>query len=352
VSAARSLAGGRYRLDRPLGGGGMATVYLGHDTGLDREVAVKVLAAELADEADVRARFVREARLAARLSHVNVVAVYDSGEEDGIPFIVMECVPGETLAARLTRGTLPADEAVDVGVQACAGLEHAHAAGLVHRDVKPANLLLREDGTVKIADFGIARAAEASRVTAAGAILGTAAYLAPEQAAGGEVTPAADVYALGAVLYESLTGRPPHTFTNLAELGRKQAEEAIVPVRELAPETPQAVEAAIMRALARLPEYRPTSAAAFAAELAGASAGEDATQILPPAPSRHAPRRRRRLLGTLLAVAAVVAAAAVALAVRGDDPAVDETPPAAPERGATPEQTARNLAEWLRANAR
>ena len=181
-----NVAGGRYRLGRPLGHGGMATVYLGRDSELDRPVAVKVLAENLAGDAVFRERFLREARLAARLSHPNVVSVYDAGEDaDGRLYIVMECVEGETLADVLReRGRLPAAEAVGLALQACRGLAHAHAAGLVHRDVKPQNLLLREDGTLKIADFGIARAAETTALTQVGTVLGTAAYLSPEQALG------------------------------------------------------------------------------------------------------------------------------------------------------------------------
>ena len=152
------MQGGRYRLERPLGHGGMATVYLAQDEELHRPVAIKLLAENLAGDAAFRERFLREARLAARLSHPNVVAVYDAGEaEDGRPYIVMEYVPGTTLAEL---GRVPPDEAVGLAVQACRGLAHAHSAGLVHRDVKPQNLLLREDGTVNVADFGIARAAE------------------------------------------------------------------------------------------------------------------------------------------------------------------------------------------------
>src|SRR6266498_564951 len=266
---AKSVAGGRYRLERPLGQGGMATVYLGRDSELDRPVAVKVLAESLAGDEAFRRRFVREARLAARLSHPNVVRAYDAGEEaDGRPYIVMEHVEGETLADVLEeRGRLPADEAVGLTLQACKGLAHAHAAGLVHRDVKPQNLLLRTDGTLKIADFGIARAAEATALTQAGTVLGTAAYLSPEQAAGEEVTAAADVYSLGAVLYELLTGRPPYEFDSLAELAAKQTEAAIAPVGELAPEVPQRLEDVVMRCLARNPAYRPASAEELAREL-------------------------------------------------------------------------------------
>ena len=180
-----ALSAGRYRIARELGRGGMASVYLAHDEELGRDVAVKYLAEHLSGDDAFRARFVREARLAGRLAHPNIVRVYDVGELEGRPFIVMEYVPGTSLDRA---GLLSAAGAVDVGIQACAGLQHAHDAGLVHRDVKPANLLLRDDGVLKIADFGIARASESTRHTQAGTLLGTAAYLAPEQIAGGEAS--------------------------------------------------------------------------------------------------------------------------------------------------------------------
>ena len=204
----------------------------------------------------------------------------------------MECVVGATLADELKeRGKLEPAEVVDLALQICGGLEHAHAAGVVHRDIKPQNLLLHADGTVKIADFGIARAAEATKLTEIGSVLGTAAYLSPEQALGEEVTAAADIYSLGCVLYELLMGRTPYLFETLAELVVKHREESIAPLREVRPDVPERLEAAVMHALARNPDYRPESATALAKELAIASpdppthplphaTGVDATEVL------------------------------------------------------------------------
>jgi serine/threonine-protein kinase len=343
------FAEGRYRLEGQLGHGGMATVYLARDSELDRPVAVKVLAENLAGDESFRRRFLREARLAARLSHPNVVSVYDAGEEaGGRPYIVMEHVEGKTLAEVLhERGRLPAEEAVTLALQACSGLEHAHAAGLVHRDVKPQNLLLRSDGTLKVADFGIARAAEATALTQAGTILGTAAYLSPEQALGEEVSPAADVYSLGAVLYELLTGRPPYEFDSLADLAAQQAEGAITAVSELAPEVPQHVEDAVMRSLARNPAYRPT-VAELERELAP-QAGETRTLPLP------APRRSSRRLWLALAGVLALGAVLLGIALGGSDhpPATPRTPEVEPiGRGANAQQQARNLSAWLRRYSR
>jgi serine/threonine-protein kinase len=374
-----TLAGGRYRIEGILGRGGMASVYLARDAELDRPVAVKVLAEHLADTPGFRERFVREARLAAQLSHPNVVQVFDVGEDEGRPFIVMEYVEGTTLGEEVKqRGPLEPTEVVDLALQVCGGLEHAHAAGLVHRDIKPQNLLLRADGTVKIADFGIARAAETTKLTQIGSVLGTAAYLSPEQALGEEVTAAADIYSLGCVLFELLTGRTPYVFKTLPELVTKHREEAIEPLREVRPDVPERLEAAVMHALARNPAYRPESAAALAQELAAASP-EPPTQALPrptsvdakkvaASPTRvrttpMAPPPRRdfalpRGRGLWLTLAALIAAVAVAigLAARGGggtNPPQSGTPAVQPVPAASdPAGQARNFADWLREHSR
>jgi eukaryotic-like serine/threonine-protein kinase len=376
-----TLGEGRYLLEGELGRGGMAAVHLARDSELDRPVAVKVLAGHLSGDEDLRERFVREARMAAGLSHPNVVQVFDAGEEDGRLFIVMEYVPGVTLADELGRaGKLAPAAAVELALQACAGLEHAHETGLVHRDVKPGNLLLREDGVLKITDFGIARAVEATQLTQVGSVLGTAAYLSPEQAAGERVTAATDIYGLGVVLYELLTGRTPFVIESLTDLLAKHRKSAVTPVRELEPAVPEALEAAVMKCLARNPDYRPASAGALAHELAAASpepptvplpptsgvrAADVATAPLPspdassPAGRRPAARRHRKLVAAVafVALALVAAAAGFRLAGDGDDP---EPAPAEQTDGPRvepvpasddPAAQARNLSAWLRDRA-
>jgi serine/threonine-protein kinase len=353
-----TLAAGRYRIERALGHGGMAVVYLAHDEELHRRVAIKVLADHLAGDDNFRARFLQESKLASRLSHPNVVQVYDAGETDGSPYIVMEYVPGHTVAER---GKRPHAEAVPLALQACAGLQHAHDAGLVHRDIKPANLLVREDDVLKIADFGIARTAELTRLTQHGTVLGTAAYLSPEQATGEEVTTATDIYSLGAVVYELLTGRPPYQFESLAELAAQQTAGVITPLRDLEPSVPVPVEAAVMHALAREPGFRPRSAADFAHELAASSDPPAdplrVTAITEPLRARTYQSVAGSRAWFWIVGAAVIAIVAVVLglfSLGGDGSSTKPQPVQIqpPARGATPAAEARNLSAWLRVHSR
>jgi len=332
----------------------MSVVDLARDTELDREVAVKRLAENFARDDELRARFQREARLAARLSHPNVVRIYDVGiDDDERPFIAMEFVDGETLAELLgRRGPLPPEEVARLGVQACRALAAAHEAGLVHRDVKPQNLILRRDGVLKLGDFGVAFGLEGTRLTVAGTVLGTAAYLAPEQARGEEVTAAADVYGLGAVLYELLTGRPPRTPATLAELAL--TETIPVPL-----DAPPALAHIVMRCLAADPDERPPSAAEVARELA-ATLPEAQTLPLPEHPSLrateikapHARTRARPRGNVLLGAAALLAIVAGGIAVvanRGGSPAPKQPPPVvAVPHAPSAQQEAQDLAAWLR----
>jgi eukaryotic-like serine/threonine-protein kinase len=348
-------------LEKVLGGGGMAVVYLARDEELDRQVAIKVLADNLAADDSFRKRFLREARLAAGLAHRNVVQVYDSGEVDGRPYIVMEYIDGETLAEVLSRrGRLPPAEAIELGLQMSSGLDHAHQKGLVHRDIKPQNVLICADGTVKIVDFGIAFSTQGSRVTEVGTVLGTAAYLAPEQAAGEEATAAADVYALGVVLYEMLAGRTPHTAESLTQFLAGKQEQPIPALRELAPQTSASLEDVIMRCLARLPAYRPQSAGELAAALAGASAdvptvplgrsGDTAelpTRVAIPPARRPRSRPGRKLAA--LAVGAVGLVIGVSLLAFGCDSS--DAPPPAPVDRPTAAEQAREFTAWLRENS-
>jgi serine/threonine protein kinase len=218
---------GRYRLDGRLGFGGMSTVHLALDLRLERQVAVKLLAEHLADDPTFVSRFQREAQAAARLVHPNIVQVFDSGQDEstGQYFIVMEYIEGSSGAEILRDdGWLEVDEALSIIEQACEGLHYAHRHGVVHRDVKPGNLLRAREGGVKLADFGIAKATEESSITQVGSVLGTAAYLAPEQARGEEAGPRADLYALGVVTYQLISGRLPYEATSLTELALKQQQ--------------------------------------------------------------------------------------------------------------------------------
>jgi eukaryotic-like serine/threonine-protein kinase len=251
--------GGRYRLEGRLGFGGMSTVHLALDMRLERQVAVKLLAEHLADDPAFVSRFQREAQAAARLVHPNIVQVFDSGRDQrtGQYFIVMEYIEGSSCAEILRDdGWLEVDEALSIIEQACDGLDYAHRHGVVHRDVKPGNLLRAREGEVKLADFGIAKATEQSSITQVGSVLGTAAYLAPEQARGEEAGPSADLYALGVVTYQLISGRLPYEANSLTELALKQQQEEPPKLDTLvAAVTPELAEA-VAGALALDPRER------------------------------------------------------------------------------------------------
>jgi eukaryotic-like serine/threonine-protein kinase len=321
-----SVIAGRYRLERRIGSGGMSEVWAATDLELERTVAVKLLAAD-ADPA----RFDREARAAAGLAHANVCAVYDYGLSEGRRFLVLELLPGGSLEDRLAAGRpLADDDTRRIAGEIAAGLAHAHERGVVHRDLKPANVLFDAEGRAKIADFGIARTAGAAGLTEAGTILGTAAYISPEQAAGRPATPASDVYAFGVVLFRMLTGRLPFESPDGLALAAMHRDLPVPPVSELRPDAPPLLESVAAAALAKSPADRPASGAALVTELAGAepatSDSTAATMVIAPEPQG---RRRGLLVG--LAVA-VVAAAGVALAMavtigNGTSPAPPTTTP-------------------------
>jgi serine/threonine-protein kinase len=312
------LISGRYQLEHRLGSGGMSTVHLALDTRLERPVAIKLLAEHLAHDPTFVSRFRREALAAGRLVHPNVVQVFDSGLDEGTGrhFIVMEYIHGPSCAQLLRdHGYLGVDETLAIVVQACHGLAYAHRHGVVHRDVKPGNLLRSEEGVVKLADFGIAKAAEQSSITQVGSVLGTAAYLAPEQARGEEAGPAADLYSLGVVTYQLLSGRLPYEAGSLSELALRQQQEIPARLDTLSPEIPAALAEAVARALSLEPLGRYESAHDMAEALEAGARGvapalaphtaestaatrvlatpTEATRALrPPEPAR-APRRPR-----------------------------------------------------------
>jgi serine/threonine-protein kinase len=262
----------RYEVIARLGSGGMATVLLCHDGRLDRRVAVKRLHAD--SPRDVEHRFLREAKLGASMNHPNLVSVYDTETDDEGVVIVMEYVEGETLAQALLRGPLPAARVASIARDLGEALDHVHGEGVVHRDVKPGNVLLREDGIAKLADLGIAVSVDQTRVTQSGTVLGSAAYMAPEQLEGADVGPAADVYALAAVCFEALTGRKARTGRTPVEIAHSVATTPPPDVRDHAPDLPAAAAAALARGMAREPSERQGSAGELALELANALGGE------------------------------------------------------------------------------
>jgi eukaryotic-like serine/threonine-protein kinase len=267
---------GRYRIEGRLGVGGMSTVQLAFDQRLERYVAIKLLAEHLADDPTFVSRFRREALSAARLVHPNIVQVFDFGFDERARqhFIVMEHVAGHSCAELLRdHGPMEVAQAVDVIAQSCRGLDYAHRNGVVHRDVKPGNLLVSDSDVVKLADFGIARAVDQSSITQVGSVLGTAAYLAPEQARGEEAGPRADLYSLGVVAYQLLSGRLPYEANSLSELALKQQRDPPPSVDELNPRVPPELADAISLALALDQEERPETAILLAEAITAGANG-------------------------------------------------------------------------------
>ena len=341
-----SLLGGRYQLTEQLAAGGMGEVWAATDQVLGRQVAVKILRRELAEDPTFRERFRAEARHAAGLSHGGIAAVYDyddgTADMKAAPFLVLEYVPGEPLSTTISReGTLSPEQTLDIVSQSAQALQVAHDGGVIHRDVKPGNLLLTPDGRVKITDFGISRAMNSVPLTLTGSIMGTAYYISPEQASGGSVTPASDIYSLGIVAYECLTGRRPFD-------GDTPVTVALAQVREEPPalprELPTPVRDLVMRMLAKAPEDRPGSAEEVAREAAalltsGALSGSaisPPTLVAPAVPPRStdtdpgfflppAAGSRSKLPYAVLA-ATLLVLIVLAIVLGGDDAGSDDTP--------------------------
>ena len=326
-----TVLSGRYRLESKLGSGGMSTVYLARDETLERWVAAKVLHREISDQPDQIERFRREARAVAQVSHPNVVAVIDAGEDGGRPYIVFEYCDGETLKQRIDRqGGLPLDEAAAYAIEVGRGLAAAHARRLVHRDVKPQNVLIDSEGRAKVTDFGIARELEQDGLTKTGRVLGTTDYVSPEQAMGQQVDARSDIYSLGIVLFEMLTGEVPFKADNLVGVAMKHVNEKIPDVQKRRRDVSSALAAVVERATEKKPDKRYSDMNAMLADLenalevevarAGRSTGE-ATTVLDSVPRRQrlVPSRRVSIAGILLVLAATAAALVIAALNGGGD---------------------------------
>ncbi|MBB5867591.1 serine/threonine-protein kinase [Allocatelliglobosispora scoriae] len=316
--------GGRYTLVTLIARGGMGEVWLADDMVLDRRVAVKILLPNLATDPGFAARFRAEARAMAALSDPGIVEIYDYGQTDSLAYLVMQFVEGESLLSLVDRvGPLEPSRAMRILAQAADAIHVAHKQGIVHRDVKPANLLLRLDGRLALTDFGIARIIAADRLTAAGEFFGTASYLAPEQVTGAEIGPATDVYALGIVAYEMLAGRKPFAGDNPLEVALQHVNEA---PPELPASIPGPVRAIVMRALAKDPAQRWPSAAALAHAAATARRELTATATLPRPVAAHAAAPRRRRWAVLAGAVAALVLVPVAIFVFADGGADDARP--------------------------
>src|SRR4051795_6980382 len=326
VPAQATLLVDRYRVIERVGSGGMAAVLLAEDERLGRQVAIKRLHAESPE--DTARRFRREAKLGASLNHPNLISVYDIVTDDEGVLIVMEYVDGETLRDAIDRGPLPPERALEVLRGVAAGLDHAHAEGIVHRDVKPANVLIgRRDGQAKLADLGIATAVEGTRITKSGTVMGTASYMAPEQLEGHRAGPEADIYSLAVVAWETLSGRRAYDGRTPIEIAHRKASEPPPSLAGVGPKAPPAAVAALQRGMAADPGSRPRSAGAFVEELGHALAPTPAPAPAPsptpsPAPQRvfaQSSPRRARFLPVLALIAALLVAGAAVLAFTAGD---------------------------------
>ncbi|MGQ9779106.1 MAG: Stk1 family PASTA domain-containing Ser/Thr kinase [Bacillota bacterium] len=304
-----TVLGNRYRLEELIGEGGMALVYKAECSVLARPVAVKILRPQFAADAEFVERFRREAQAAARLSHPNIVTVYDVGQDKGLNYIVMEYVPGENLKEIIKReAPFTVARALNIARQICEALHHAHQHNIIHRDIKPHNILITPEGLVKVTDFGIARAVSASTLTQGGAVLGSVQYFSPEQAKGAPASVASDIYSLGCVLYEMLTGSVPFKGESPIAIALKHIQEDPAPLRQFRPGIPPAVENLVARALAKDPSLRFPSALAMLRAIKAALGGEAdlpgqpdlPTQVLPVLPqARRGPRLLWVLLGSI-----------------------------------------------------
>jgi serine/threonine-protein kinase len=330
-----TLLNGRYRLDAHVGSGGMSTVYRAFDTVLERQVAIKLMHREIADDSDQLERFRREARAVAQLSHPHIVGVIDAGEDEHRPYIVLEYVEGETLKERIRRlGRLAVSEAVAYAIEIARALECAHSRHIVHRDVKPQNVLVDEEGSAKVTDFGIARTLDEDGLTAAGRVLGTTDYVSPEQALGEHVTGQSDLYSLGIVLFEMLTGDVPFHGENQVAVAMKHVREDLPDIQARRPEVSSALAAVVDRATDKDLDRRYLTAVEMIDDLeqalvveasrAGGTSGE-ATSVLrtlPRAARRtaegHYPFSRRAIALGLLLAALVTAGVLLGLASRGE----------------------------------
>ncbi len=331
------LIAGRYELEEIVGSGGMATVYRAQDRLLERSVALKILHEQFSQDPDALERFGREARAVAQLAHPNIVTVIDRGEDGGRPYIVFEYVSGENLKQLVAReGPLPVATVIELGIQVARALEAAHDRGVVHRDIKPQNVLLAEEGRAKVTDFGIARARNTEGMTLTGTIMGTSDYIPPEQARGETAGEAGDVYSLGVVLFELLTGRLPYEGDNAVAVAMRHVNDPVPDVRELRPDVPPRLAALVHRALAKEPRDRFPTMSDLVAELEACGRGDvpppsdgAPTMIVPPPPTRQRVRRRRgrralralvlTLVVILLVVGAALGAYVIASGLSGDD---------------------------------